>query len=208
MVWPNNVVDWCFFALRFRWVVLVSLGVAALNIGVYLACRYSLRSIPVLLKFTPMFLALVYLMVTVSVRGRDELLLTMLGSEEDDLAERAYDASAKVFSADRILHLLQDPREDDNVRFYLARMLGEQMSSFHLDTARIKTLLTNAPPLNPRFIGQNRFTSDLAAFALPTTPIEVVRHYERRQDRNDRNGVSSENSVDGVTAEPRKQWDQ
>ena len=178
MPWPIDIIDVAFYLLRLRWVFLLVIAVIILNILSCIFFRNFLDKYSRWQKILPSLLMIFILIVVIIVTAREGLLLTMLGSEDDAVVEQAYFSYKQRAKISNIIQVIIDGEETDNVRFYLARMLGEILPpNFSIETNMLLKKLERAPLIDPKFIGQNQLNEGNLGFNFPTPPISIVRYY-------------------------------
>jgi hypothetical protein len=172
MLLPNDPADLLSFVIRTR-CTLISLLLCSVTACVicYLKPFRGKRTLAFLLFSAALLLGADVLR---KVNGR-EMLLTLLGSEDDYMAEQAYrqlDSQAQVIW---VLARINDKKEDSNVRFYLARMV----SSIPEATKRRDEIIgkINPDPITPRFFAVNAFNSDVRMMPAPLTTRNVAWYY-------------------------------
>ncbi len=194
MIWSNDTGDWVFYLVRLKWIFLIVALSGFLNLA--LLGRGSKTNI--LRRFTgmtPWLCVATVALAVVALNAREDWLLTLLGSEDDKTAERAYYAYAIKARPDKLISLLRSNREDDNVRYYLCRMIGETLRNVPAQQRDALLAITNAPTLVPRFISENRVNKDAAKFSTPIQVQTVIAYYAS-QHRGD---LTSRQESSGVT---------
>ena len=178
MLWPNNIVDVGFYFLRIKWIIFFTFLIIAINLLLCFSFRTALQHYSRWQKILPSLIILFLSITIVIFNARNDLLLTILGSEDDMLAEEAYYLYKKTVTVPRLISLLAEGKESDNVKFYLARMLAEILqSSSQEDIISILNQIKQSPPIKPDFIGKNRLNGDISTFEFPMSPERIVTYY-------------------------------
>lgn len=176
MIWSDDIGDWVSYLFRLRWVFLAVALSGFLNLALLgRGSRSSMR-----LRFTSMtpWVCIAAIgVVVVAMNAREDWLLTLLGSEDDEIAERAYYAYARNARSDKLVSLIRNSREDDNVRYYLCRMLGETLRNVNAQERDALLAIPQAPTLVPRFIARNRVNNDAASFSSPIEVQTIIMYY-------------------------------
>ncbi len=168
---PNDFADWAAFFARTAWFF----GAIALFIlCVVLASRIKL------LKeswwFYPSLLLFLACMAVIEVRMAlgNEMLLTLLGSEDDNLAGAAYQRLDGHVDAAWLFRKVNDARQGSNARFYLSRMLAFQAGRSS-SVANIDGLSNDV--IEPHFFDRTELNRDIDILPKPLTPRKIAEHY-------------------------------
>lgn len=178
MLLPHDPADWLSFVVRIQWTFLSLLLCSATAFVVSYLDPFRGKRIFVLF----LVLGAVILMVDVirTVTGR-EMLLTLLGSEDDYIAEQAYRKLEGQAQATWLLPRINDKKEESNVRFYLTRMLATNPENLESRADIIGRI--NSDPITPRFFGLNAFNADVKTIPAPFTTRDVALHYGPKSSR-------------------------
>ena len=110
--------------------------------------------------------------------ARGNLMLALLGSEDDRIAERAYVEYSRSASLRQLISTSKDSRENPNVRFYVSRMLGERLGLMNNQrSAPIIQRISEASPFKPEFFNSNSVNQEFYGGQAQLTPDEVARYY-------------------------------
>jgi len=103
-------------------------------------------------------------------------LFTLLGSEDDGLAENVYRTFSHDASQHELVKIVNDRHEDDNVRFYAACALADQATTNHLTAGgKLWEAVQSAPEIHPRFFNQNNVNQIVFPSTVSISPTDVIR---------------------------------
>lgn len=176
MIWPNDVGDCVFYLARLKWVLLVVALSGFLSLALQSRGSRDNR-LRHFVGMTPWLCIVAVALAVVAMNAREDWLLTLLGSEDDETAERAYYAYARKVRPAKLVSLIRSNKEDDNVRYYLCRMLGDVLRNAPSQQRDALPAIANASPLVPRFIAENHVNKDAARFTTPIDAQMVVTYF-------------------------------
>jgi len=172
MLFPSDPSDWLAFAMRIKWTLLSTLLCAATACVVANLGRFrGKRLIALLLTFA----AFAFIFVTFRDLTGREMLVTLLGSEDDGIAEKAYRELRNQAPSIWLLARINDRNEESNVRFYLARMLATNSESVERQNEFIGRI--NSDRITPRFFAANAFNGEAAIIPAPFTTRDVALYF-------------------------------
>jgi hypothetical protein len=172
MLLPNDPADWLCFAARIKWTLLCLL-LSSIAVFVVFYLRH-LRRRSFLLVLSGIA-TLVLLIAVVRAGSGTEMLLTLLGSEDDSIAEQAYLKLKNEAQTSWLISRINDRKEDSHVRFYLARMLPSVAQAHESRDDIIRRV--SPDPITPGFFGVNAFNEDAKTIPPPLTTRAVVLRY-------------------------------
>ncbi len=176
MLLPSDPVDWLAFALRIKWILAAFLlFLCLLLLKQHVKVLKDNGFLYIILVVTTFLLAIC---IGRMVTGK-EMLLTLLGSEDDQTAERSYKQLEGKVSTSWVLRRINDKSEEANVRFYLCRMLASVSTDASKKLDAIDRV--NSDPLAPRFIGRNTLNHDIEQIPKPVTTRHIVEYYYSRR---------------------------
>lgn len=180
MLLPNDPVDWLIFLQRSLLLLVVLL---CCLLGMFFADRFKFVVSSRVLRIALLSLAFILVATIVRRASGREMLVVLLGSEDDQIAEKAYDRLQKEIQTEWLIEHINSKTEGDNVRFYLSRMLGSDLSKSNLLSKVLPSLSQDS--LEPRFIGTNNFNQDIKFISIPLTPRSIVQYYGSSGNRVD-----------------------
>ena len=101
-------------------------------------------------------------------------ILTLLGSEDDALAESAYRSFSQHAQQPVLVKIVNDRREDDNVRFYASCALADKAATNKESENVMRQDIRNAPDIHPRFFNQNAINAIVFPSVVSIPPVDVV----------------------------------
>lgn len=173
MIWSTDAGDYFFYLVRLKWAFAWVILVGGFNLA-FLRFTSGRRVLRCFRGMTPWLCISAITVMVVMKNAREDWLLTLLGSEDDGSAEQAYYAYAKIAQPDKLISKIKTKKEDDNVRYYLCRMLGEALRNAPVQGDDVIHAMTNAPVLVPRFIAKNHLNEDMAKFPAPIKARTII----------------------------------
>jgi len=126
------------------------------------------------------------------------LTLTQLGSEDDGLAARAYRNLPAYADPGCLIHLVRNANEDQNVRFYAACLLADELpTSDGVKKKILLLILDGTPDIRAVFFSTNEVN---CAFFAPTRALSPADVINRRLDMRHAQGRSTPNAAVGSAA--------
>jgi len=101
-------------------------------------------------------------------------ILTILGSEDDALAESAYRSFSQHAQQHLLVENVNDRREDDNVRFYASCALADKAAMSKASDNVLRQDIRNAPDIHPRFFNQNAINAIVFPSVVSIPPVDVI----------------------------------
>ena len=121
-------------------------------------------------------LLLVALIVNFGIAAHRLYVLTLLGSEDDGLAENVYRAFSHDTRQHELVKIVNDRHEDDNVRFYAACALADQATTNLLTSdSALWEAVRSAPEIHPRFFNQNNVNQIVFPSTVSISPSDVIK---------------------------------
>ncbi len=171
--------DWVTFIARFladfakHAYIFVIVGVVVLLVC---ATSPSLKKKMRYLLGTMAVLLIVALITYFSLTAHRLFVLTLLGSEDDGLAENVYRTFSRVTDQHELVKIVNDRHEDDNVRFYAACAFADQTATNHLKgDSTLWRAFQSAPEIHPRFFNQNNINQIVFPSTVSISPDDVLR---------------------------------
>ncbi len=176
MLIPNSQIgmdDWMAFAFRY-WPDLL-LAVLAIGISVFLWTTRRPDGHRLRAAVAIILVATVICGIHVAFTARRNLTLTLLGAEDDRVAEAAYQNFSKQTSLKDAIGLLRDKREDSNVRFYAACLVSKILATNGETTvAQVLKEVQDAPEIKPQFFGTNSVNKKFVYLENPISVQSVI----------------------------------
>jgi len=171
-LFPNDPTEWIAFCYRVKW--LIACGLLCLLISILLG-RFGPSKVLQLIRYGLVTTAIISFILFFRGMAGNEMLLTLLGSEDDKMAEEAYHRLEKEAQINWLVDVANSPKQGDNARFYLSRLVGSLARRSNVETQIANRMSTN--PLKPRFFSVNTLNSDMKSLAEPLTPRSVAEYY-------------------------------
>jgi hypothetical protein len=186
----NDPADWVAHLYRLRWVIVVGLlCIMGTIAGCVFALQIKSKKVRHWLQAVLLLLAIITTCALWVHAAGKEMLVTLLGAEEDRSAEEAYLRLEKRAGIGWLISYANDKREDDNIRFYMSRMLGLRIRQGVGSTNILMNL--SCDPIHPSFFDQNNLNQDVKVIPTPLTPRTVAKYYAEKAATESQLGVRS-----------------
>jgi hypothetical protein len=184
--------DWLVFIMREGRIIF---GVLICIVGSFFTGRVGSVKWSRVLRCALLIFALALLLVFVRDASGKEMLLALLGTEDDPLAEQAYWRLQKIADIDWLVaEINSDGSDEINVKFYLSRMLGCALRDVDTQTkAKILASLSQEP-VQTVFFAKNDLNQEvdftyydgvisrLCPIPSPLTPQSIAKYYSEKGD--------------------------
>jgi hypothetical protein len=176
MLLPDDQLLWLLFFLRLKWVIAVC--VLCLFVGLF-PKFFGLSKASRIIRICTALLVITVGAICVSEVNGKIMWVTLLSSENDQVAEKAYQRLKTDAQIEWLIREVNDRQNDDNAKFYLARLLGCDLQGSNSQTEILAKLNTDA--LDPHFFSYNSLNQDIKLIPLPLTPVSVVMYYSTKK---------------------------